>query len=299
MPLPAGKRQKDIRSFQQGCDRTEEVKDYRTSRVSEKILTEYNSLKENEALKRAELTGTENTTEKDRIELLEKEKFLETLQQEFRDIEKAIAETERLIAVSNTDSDNLKEYLVKLHSQKDEFGTKRSELSQKQEELKSIEIKLSADIDGLKEELKTKNDLIETLENELGEKENIVETKRREIFRISEELSNLRNETGRMQASLEALERKEAALIKESEDSRRTLNEIDSSINDVEGSLRNKNNDILMLNEKKGLYISELSSAREKIENLRNQLSGTKERYRLKHIPPGIPERTHPGCPNP
>ncbi|MEK6583187.1 MAG: chromosome segregation protein SMC [Nitrospirota bacterium] len=253
-------------------------KDYQNLKGSlEKILAEYHALKENEALKRAELTGIENTTEKDRIELLEKEKFLENIQQEFRDIEKAIAETERLIAVSNTDSDNLKEYLVKLHSQKDEFGTKRSELSQKQEELKSIEIKLSADIDGLKEELKTKNDLIETLENELGEKENIVETKRREIFRISEELSNLRNETGRMQASLEALERKEAALIKESEDSRRTLNEIDSSINDVEGSLRNKNNDILMLNEKKGLYISELSSAREKIENLRNQLSGTKE----------------------
>lgn len=253
-------------------------KDYQDLKGSlEKILAEYHALKENEALKRAELTGLENTAEKDRIELLEKEKFLENIQQEFRDIEKAIAETERLIAVSNTDSDNLKEYLVKLHSQKDEFGTKRSELSQKQEELKSIEIKLSADIDGLKEELKTKNDLIETLENELGEKENIVETKRREIFRISEELSNLRNETGRMQASLEALERKEAALIKESEDSRRALNEIDSSINDVEGSLRNKNNDILMLNEKKGLYISELSSAREKTENLRNQLSGTKE----------------------
>ncbi len=253
-------------------------KDYQDLKESlEKILTEYNALKENEALKRAELTGIENTTEKDRIELLEKEKFLETLQQEFRDIEKAIAETERLIAVSNTDSDNLKEYLVKLHSQKDEFGTKRAELSQKQEELKSIGIKLSADIEGLKEELKAKNDLIEMLENELGEKESIVEAKRREIFRISEELSNLRNETGRMQASLEALERKEAALIKESEDSRRALNEIDSSINDVEGSLRNKNNDILMLNEKKGLYISELSSAREKTENLRNQLSGTKE----------------------
>ncbi|MFA5846702.1 MAG: chromosome segregation protein SMC [Thermodesulfovibrionales bacterium] len=253
-------------------------KDYQNLKGSlEKILAEYHALKENEALKRAELTGLENTAEKDRIELLEKEKFLENIQQEFRNIEKAIAETERLIAVSNTDSDNLKEYLVKLHSQKDEFGTKRSELSQKQEELKSIEIKLSADIDGLKEELKTKNDLIETLENELGEKESIVEAKRREIFRISEELSNLRNETGRMQASLEALERKEVALIKESEDSRRALNEIDSSINDVEGSLRNKNNDILMLNEKKGLFISELSSAREKTENLRNQLSGTKE----------------------
>ncbi len=253
-------------------------RDYQILKESlEKILAEYDSFKENETLKRAELTKLENTAETNRIELLQKEKFLEALQQEFRDMEKAIAEIERLIAVSNTDRDNLKEYLVKLYAQKDEFGAKRAELLQKQEELSSIETKLSTDIDGLKDELKAKNDLIDMLENELGEKENIVEEKRREIFRLSEELSNLRNEMGKMQTSLDALERKESALIKDSEDSRKILNDIESSIKGVEGSLRNKNNEVLLLNEKKVIYISELSSAREKIEHLRNNLSQIKE----------------------
>ena len=253
-------------------------RDYQILKESlEKILVEYNALKENEALKRAELSGLENATEKNHIELLEKEKSLEKLQQEFRDMERAIAETERLIAVSNKDRDNLKEYLIKLHSQKDEVETKGIELSEKQEELSNIETKLSIDIDGLKDELRDRNESIDMLESGLEEKENIIEAKRREIFRIAEELSNLKNEMARMQTSIEALERKEAALIKDSGDSKRILNEIDSSIKGVEGSLRNKNSEVLLLKEKKGIYIAELSSTREKIEHLRNQLSKTKE----------------------
>jgi len=253
-------------------------RDYQTLKESlEKILAEHNTLKEDETLKRAALTRSENTAEKNRIELLEKEKSLEKLQQEFHDLEKAIADTERLIAVSNMDRDNLKEYLIKLHAQRDEFETKRIEITGKLEELSSIETKLSTDIEGLRDELRTKNDIIDMLENEFGEKENIVEAKRREIFRISEELSNLGNEMARMQTSFEMLERKETALIKDAEDSRKVLDNIDSSIKNVEGSLRNKNNEVLLLNEKKGIYTAELFSTREKIENLRNQLSDTKE----------------------
>jgi len=253
-------------------------RDYHALKESlETILGEFTALKENEALKRAELTKIENISEKNRLELIGQEKSLDALQQEFRDIEKAIAETETLIAISNTDRDNLKEYLTKLTAQKEEFDVKKTELTSKQEELSGTAAKLSIDIDGLKEELKTKNDLIETIENEVGEKENTVETKRREIFRATEESSSLKNETGRMQASLEALERKDATLIKDSEDSRKILASIDSSIKDIESSLRSKNNEILTLNEKKGIYISELSSIRETIERVRNELSKAKE----------------------
>ncbi|MBI4691523.1 MAG: chromosome segregation protein SMC [Nitrospirae bacterium] len=253
-------------------------RDYRSLTESrEEILSEYHTLKESEDLKRAELTRLENISEKNRIDLLEKEKSLEGLQQRFRDIEKEIADAERLIAVSNMDKDNLNEYLMKLHNQNEELETKKAELSGRQEEMRNMESRLSAGIDGFKDDLRTKNDLIETMENEIGEKENVLETGRREIFRLSENLSDLRNEMTRAQTSLEALERKEAALIRDSDDSRKVLDDIDSSIRNVEGSLRNKNTEALLLNEKKDIFVAELSSAREKIENLRNQLSATKE----------------------
>jgi chromosome segregation protein len=189
-------------------------RDYHALRESlENILAEYAALKENEAVKKAELTKIENISETNRLGIFEKEKSLEIIQQEFGDAEKAIAETERLIAVLNTERDNLKEYLAKLFAQRGEFEAKRNELLEKLGGLNGTEARLSADIEGLKEELRLKNELIESVENELSEKENSVDSKRRDVFSASEELSALRNETGRMQASLEALERKEASLI--------------------------------------------------------------------------------------
>ncbi|MBI4684285.1 MAG: chromosome segregation protein SMC [Nitrospirae bacterium] len=251
--------------------------EHQTLRESlERILSEYNALKETETIKRAELAKIETSGEKERIEHLEKEKSLEKLQQEFREAEKSIADIEKLIAVSKTEKDNLKEYLLKLHSQKDEFEIKRTGLSEKQEELNSIEAKLSSDIEELQNKLKSNNDLIESLENDLEEKNDFIESRRREIFRMSEELSSLKNELNRMQDSFEGLNRKEAAIIKESEDSRIQLNQTESSIKDVERSLRNKNNEILLFNEKKAVCTSELSVIREKIEDLRNKLSDTK-----------------------
>jgi chromosome segregation protein len=253
-------------------------RDYQALKESlEKILSEYNSLKETEDIKKAELTRLENISEKNRLELIDKEKSLDAIQQEFRDIEKAISETERIIAVSKTERDSLREYLTKLRDQKNELETKNRELSDKIGDLNNIEAKLSADIESLKDELRANNENIDSIENELGDKENDVEIKRREIFRISEEISNTRNDMSRMQASLEALERKETASIKDSEESRKMLDSIDSSIRDVEGSLRNRNSEILLLNEKKDIYRTEMSSLREKIENLRDEFSETKE----------------------
>ncbi|OGW57336.1 MAG: chromosome segregation protein SMC [Nitrospirae bacterium RBG_16_43_8] len=253
-------------------------RDYQTLRESlERILAEYTVLKENEAMKKAELTKVENISETNRLGIFEKEKALEIIQQEFRDAEKAIAETERVIAVLNTDRDNLKEYLAKLFAQREEFGTKEKELSEKLGELGGTDARLSGDMEGLKEELRLKNELIESVENELSEKESSVDSKRRNVFRASEELSALRNETGRMQVSLEALERKEVSLIKDAEDSKKFLNEINLSIRDAEGSLRDRNSEVLLLSEKKSVYTLEAASLKEKIEYLRDELSKTKE----------------------
>jgi len=253
-------------------------RDYQGLRESmERIVAEFTSLKENEDLRKAELTKIENIAETNRIGILEKEKALEVIQQEFREAEKAISETETAIAVLKTDKDNLKEYLSKLFIQREEFGTKKKELAEKLAELNAAGEGLSGDMEGLKEELRQKSGLIESVENELSEKENSVDSMRRKIFSSSEELSALKNEIGRMQASLEALERKEAVVAKDADDARKALDEIDLSIRNVEGSLRDKNSEIILLNEKKNIYASDASSMKDKIERLRDEMLKTKE----------------------
>jgi chromosome segregation protein len=241
------------------------------------ILSEYNTLREGESLKRAELMKIENSTEIKRLELLEKEKALEELQGNLQNLEREVAELEKGTAISKTDRDNLKEYLTKLYQQEEEFNLQRSEALAKKENLDISKEGFLSDIERQREMLGEKTGLLRSLEEELSEKEELLEGKRREIFRISEESSNLRNDHSRLQSSLEDLTRRETSSQKDAENMRKRLAEIDSSIQDTETTLRDKDNELLLLNEKKDMYIKELSTSSKKIEEIRETLSRLRE----------------------
>ncbi|MFH0933007.1 MAG: chromosome segregation protein SMC [Nitrospirota bacterium] len=241
------------------------------------ILSEYNTLREGESLKRAELTKIENSTEIKRLELLEKEKALEELQGNLQNLEREVAELEKGTAISKTDRDNLKEYLTKLYQQEEELNLQRSEALIKKENLNISGEGFLSDIERQREMLGEKTGLLRSLEEELSEKEELLEGKRREIFRISEESSNLRNDLSRLQSSLEDLTRRETSSQKDAENLRKRLTEIDSSIQDTEKTLRDKDNELLLLNEKKDVFIKELFTSSKKIEEIRETLSRLRE----------------------
>jgi chromosome segregation protein len=253
-------------------------RDYQAMKESfEVILSEYNRLREDESLKRAELARIESQTETKRLELLEKEKVLEQIQMKFQNLEKEIAELEKSIAVAKTERDNYKEYLTKLYQQEEEFNVKEAELLIKQEKLDKTEADLLSEIEKQKELLKDKTDFARFMEEELIENEELIEGERHEIFRISEELSNLRNDQSRLQSSFENLNHREASSVKDAENLKKILAEIDSSLKGLESNLLEKNNTLLLLNEKKGIITDELSANKNRIENLRGTLSRLKE----------------------
>src|SRR5512143_3093134 len=215
------------------------------------ILQEYDELREKEALMNAEISEAETKTESRRLNLLEKEKSLEIVQNEFQTMEREISEFERAIAVGKNDISNLGEYRAKLAGQEEEIEARSAEITGKCEELRLNAEKLSAEIEGHTEMLREKSEAFRSIEEELSEKEEQIEDKRREIFRVSEQLSGLRNELGRHQTSHESLERREAATARESEDLRKMLTGIESSINEVESGIHGSNNEALLLKEKK------------------------------------------------
>src|SRR4030042_5708909 len=233
-------------------------KDYHALKNSfEEILSEYTKLREEDSLKRAELAKTENETETKRLELLEREKMLEQVQIKFQNLEKEIAEVEKIIAIAITERDNYKEYLTKLYQQEEEFNQKKADGLIKQKELDKIEADLLSEIERQKELLREKSDFVRYMEEELIGNEDLSQEKRREIFRISEELRNLRNDQNRLHSSFESLNHREASSIKEVENLKSTLAGIDSSLKDLESNLLEKNNSVLLLNEKKELIINE------------------------------------------
>src|SRR4030043_2074269 len=253
-------------------------RDYQTMKeLFEGILSEYNTLRADESLKRADFARIENQTEAKRLELLEKEKVLEQIQIKFQNLEKEIAELEKSKAVAKTERDNYKEYLTKLYQQEEEFNVKEAELLIKQKELEKTEADLLSEIEKQKELLKDKTDFARFMEEELLENEELLEGERHEIFRMSEELSNLRNDQSRLQSSFENLNHRETSAVKEHENLKKILAEIDSSLKDLESNLLEKNNNLLLLNEKKGIITDELATSKNRIENLRETLSGLKE----------------------
>ncbi len=241
------------------------------------ILEEYNSLKEREAVMKADISGAENRTETRRMALLEKEKALEAIQKNFQALEREIAETERSVAVYRNDIANIGEYRTKITEQDREAEARGIEITARCEELKANSEKTGIEVQSLTQTLNEKTEMLSAISEELSDKEDLIEDKRREAFRITEELSSLRNELGKQQTSFESHERREVSASRESEDARRILAEIESSIGRIESEMYAQNNEILMLREKKTVLLRELSEGRTKLESLTKLLAETRE----------------------
>jgi chromosome segregation protein len=253
-------------------------RDYSDLRTSlDRILADAASLRETESVVRAELSTIENTTEKKRIELLDKEKALDALTLEFQGMEREIAETERAIAVSTTESANLAEYAAKLTRQESDIIQKVSSTERRRKELEIAERDLDSEIENLSEELAQRNEAVKAMEGSLSEQEEAIEAKRREIFRIAEDISHLRNEIGRVLTSIENLEKKHAATLKESETAREQLERIEAGIRETEGALISKNSELLLFKEQSRVVGADIEEYRAKAADSRNAIARVRE----------------------
>lgn len=253
-------------------------KDYIGLRESlDRIVAEHGSLKEEDAALRAELSRKENSIETKRIGLLDKEKSLDLLSSELQGLEKEIAETERTIAVAATESANLKEYAEKLIQQETDILQKIALTENRRKELESAEAGIESEMENLRQELAEKNEAISEIENGLTGKEEAVESKRREIFGIAEQLSHIRNEIGKVLTTLENLERKHAATLNESASAKEHLERVEASLRDTDGTLANRHNDLLLLNEQKGALTSEIEHFAAGMEQSRDDLLKVRE----------------------
>lgn len=241
------------------------------------ILSEYRSLNDEETIVRAGISKAENIIEAGRIGLLEKEKSLDSLMSDLQGLEREIAETERLIAISTTESASLKEYIVKIKDQESDLVQKVSSAGQRKNELDSLEKSLSEEIDALRHELHEGNESIKAIEDELSRKEELIESKRRDVFRIAEEMSHIRNEITRILTSIENLERKHSSISKESEAARTHISEIEAGLRDTDSTLIDYNNRLLFLNEEKSKLAADIDEQMSKLDLARDNLSRLRE----------------------
>ncbi|HXX58394.1 MAG TPA: chromosome segregation protein SMC, partial [Thermodesulfovibrionales bacterium] len=255
-------------------------RDYRELKDSlDSVTAQWAASKENEAVVRAELDTIENTRESKRIVLLEKEKSLESLTSDLHGLEREIAEGERAIAVLETEKNHLKESLNRLSLEETEIIRKIGEVEERKVELTATETGLSGEIDNLKIELSEKNETIRVMEEELSEKGELIESKRREVFRIAEDLSHLRTEIGRCSTSLENLEKKAASASRESEAAAQQLTSVEEAARLTDQTLIGKNNELLLLTEKKEKLIGDIEAYRGRLDDVRAKIATAREAF--------------------
>lgn len=253
-------------------------RDYENLKHSlEKILKEYNTLKEEESLKKAELSKKESKIEAERLELIEKEKALEEIQTQFMKLEKEIAELEKFKAVAVNEKENYAEYLEKLYQQGEEYKKRHFDLLIRQEELLNMKNELLSEIEKENELLKEKVDFIKSKEEELLEKEKLLELKRKELFKFSEELSSIRNEQNKLQSRFESISHKELSELKDINILKNELSDIDSSLEALKSILIEKDNELSLLKKKKDLCINEITLNIKRADELHGKLSNLKE----------------------
>lgn len=253
-------------------------RDYTSLRESlDSLIASHDSVKAEDAALRAEVNSLENIIETKRIWLLDKEKALEAKTSELYAFEKEISEAERIIAVTNAESNNLSIYAEKLSLQESEIVQRISSASAKRDELTENETRLSSEIEQLRHEISGMSNSIREMEEDLSEKEVLIESKRKEVFRAAEDLSYIRNEAGRISTFIENLEKKAAAAARESDAAAGLLSEIETIINETGHSLINKNNEALLLKEKKDVIAAELEGLNSGLSSLRNRLTEARE----------------------
>jgi chromosome segregation protein len=241
------------------------------------ISEEHNLVKGKEAVESAGITATENRTETRRASLLEKEKALEVVQNTYQIMEREIAEIDREIAVARNDIGNLEEYHKKLLLQGEDMEQRSLDISAKFVELQTNSSRLSEEMEAQAGRLKEKTETLRSIEESLSEREEQIEDKRREIFRVSDEISKLRNELSRQESLLESLYRREDTSVRESGDSRRMLEEIESAIKAAESEIYGRNSEALLMREKKEILTEELSTTKSRLAELGRSLSEARE----------------------
>ena len=257
--------------------RTAKREHMRLSYTLDALNAEIGRLREALSARRSEFSTLETGIASKRIEILEKEKVLAELESRLNEKARSISELEKDSAVLTNIVENKKEDISRLYSQIDEMDSKKEALINKISELDEAEKSLLTKIDEITEGLKEKRDWATGIEVTIGEKEEDLENKRKELFRLSDTLSSRRNDLHKLQSSVETLNYRESASLRDKESIAGGLEESGRFITELSGEIEGKKSDIARLHEEKEGLNAAISQLREDIENKKMLLSKEKE----------------------
>ncbi|UCG77710.1 MAG: chromosome segregation protein SMC [Nitrospirota bacterium] len=245
--------------------------------VLERTDTEYEEAKEQEAAFRASLSTKEVEYQKIKIDTIETEKELQSLNEGFLALQRSVSELNQNIAVYNKEVENASHNSQRISTRLTDLDEKRNTLEARISLLGSEKEQLSSQFEDFSSSVSRKKDFISDIDRQISEKEYSIEERRKDIFDITEKLSSLNNDLARYRAAIESSSKKEEAQSREMEETSDAISAVEAKISSVESEVVAKNNDLALANEQKQVTSDTISDTQNRIGEQQNRVSALKE----------------------
>jgi|WetSurMetagenome_2_1015567.scaffolds.fasta_scaffold00192_22 chromosome segregation protein len=235
------------------------------------------TLREALSSRRADFSTLENNIASNRIAILEKEKVLAELENRLNEKARLISDLERNAAVLKNEIENRKEDIVRLTNNIEELDSRKESLVNKTAELQETEKTLLAGVDESGERLREKREETAGIDADITDKEEDLDKKRKELFSLSDTISGLRNDMGKLQSSLETIDYRESAALRDKEGVGKGLDEGSLIIAGLNEGIEDKKNEIARQTGLRDSLVEEINNLRLETDDKKDQLSREKE----------------------
>lgn len=249
------------------------------------LISLEDTLKSKEVKLIVNIRSSDALIEEKKLICLENEKKLGELNTRLYSLEKEITEGDGKIALSESECENLKERLQRLHIRNNELTVEMESITVQSKEIENNILKLKHELSSLEEALEDKNNSSLDLNNKIVELENTLENKRIGLFSRAENISTAKNGINSLTITIENISKKENRSLEEIDSLRSHIISLDASIKGIKDRHKNLEIEIQDKIEVKERLIGEINKKKEDItgseENIyrgREELAGMTSR---------------------
>ncbi len=243
----------------------------------QKVTSELDSLNNKEAALRGQISQREALLESKRLEALDREKEIDTLQAQLNETENRLSELERKKAVDERDVLHLQSLVESL---KREIENLKASAEQKSSDISGLELSLEEvrrEIEEAGLTLERKSEVLKELQAQIGQKESDLDKKRRELFSLSDHIGQLRNNLHRLELTIEGNHRRVSSAEREFDETKRRSQELEAEIERETSEIEKIHSEIEEKRKRRKELSEELSRKRSEIEELKNRRLSLRE----------------------
>lgn len=241
------------------------------------IVSEYESLKAEETSERAGLTREESALETGRIGTAEKERALNELLTELRELERAYSEAERAAAVAKAEREHLMEAMTRYAADIENNKLRRADTQKRIQDTDQLRSSIDAESIKLSTGLEAATGELKQSESAIAAREAEMEAVRKEAARVNDTASELKNEYNRYMVHSESLDAKIESIDAESSSLNEQAKTLNAALEEINGLIKSGIDKLSKARTDEAGARAALLAERSRLESIKSAMSALRE----------------------